>query len=144
MDRHPPDELAADPPPRMGPAGPVMVSVCTTCKTIDGTPVGAPMLDAVRAALDGTAAVQVRAVQCLSACKRAASVAVSSADGYTFVFGDLEPLSGADAVAAFVACYQDSPFGLVPWRQRAEALRKGTVARLPPLGWSPDDGRPPT
>jgi predicted metal-binding protein len=121
-----------------------MVSVCTTCKTVEGVPVGAPMLDAVKAALAGAAGVQVRAVQCLSVCKRAASVAVSSTDGYTFIFGDLTTDSGADAVAAFVALYQDSDYGLVPWRQRPEVLRKGTVARLPPPSWSPDDGRPPS
>ncbi|MFZ5738715.1 MAG: DUF1636 domain-containing protein [Pseudomonadota bacterium] len=142
MDSEPPADVSAD-PPRVLPGAPVMVSVCTTCKTIDGVAVGAPMLEAVRAALAGAGAVQVRAVQCLSACKRAATVAVSSEGGYTFVFGDLDGASGADAVAAFVASYQDSHYGLVPWRQRPEVLRKGTVVRLPPPQWSPDDGRAP-
>ena len=39
--------------------------------------------------------VKVRAVQCLGVCKRPATIAVSAPDGYTFVFGDLEPESGA-------------------------------------------------
>lgn len=34
-------------------------------------------------------------------------------------------------------------YGLVPWRERAEVLRKGMVARVPPMRWSPDDGRAP-
>ncbi|MFT4275211.1 MAG: DUF1636 domain-containing protein [Rhodopseudomonas sp.] len=142
MDSEPAADLSAD-LSRSLPGVPVMVSVCTTCKTTNGTVVGAPMLEAVRAALAGSASVQVRAVQCLSACKRAATVAVSSEGGYTFVFGDLDGAGGADAVATFVASYQDSDYGLVPWRQRPEVLRKGTLVRLPPPQWSPDDGRAP-
>ncbi|PZA11300.1 DUF1636 domain-containing protein [Rhodopseudomonas palustris] len=142
MDSDPTADPSAD-LSRSLPGVPVIVSVCTTCKTTDGVAVGAPMLEAVRAVLAGSATVQVRAVQCLSACKRAATVAVSSEGGYTFVFGDLDGESGADAVAAFVTSYQGSHYGLVPWRQRPEVLRKGTVVRLPPPQWSPDDGRAP-
>ena len=29
----------------------------------------------------------------------------------------------------------------MPWRERAEVLRKGMVARVPPMRWSPDDGQ---
>ncbi|WP_245258306.1 DUF1636 domain-containing protein [Rhodopseudomonas palustris] len=126
------------------PTGPVMISVCTSCKASDGGNAGAPLLDAIRAALGAAADLQVRPVQCLGVCKRPATVAVSSADGYSFLFGDLLPDSGAEAVAAFAAAYRDSDFGLVPWRQRAEVLRKGMVARLPPLRWSPADGRAPS
>lgn len=142
MDSEPAADLSAD-LSRSLPGVPVMVSVCTTCKTTNGTAVGAPMLEAVRAALVGSTSVQVRAVQCLSACRRAATVAVSSEGGYTFVFGDLDGAGGAEAIAAFVASYQDSDYGLVPWRQRPEVLRKGTLVRLPPPQWSPDDGRAP-
>jgi len=87
--------------------------------------------------------VQVRPVQCLSVCKRPATVAVSSSDGYTFLFGDLQTESGTAALVSFVQSYQKSGYGLVPWRERAEVLRKGMVARVPPLGWSPDDGSAP-
>jgi len=38
---------------------------------------------------------------------------------------------------------RNSDYGLVPWRERAEVLRKGMVARVPPLRWSPEDGRAP-
>ena len=126
------------------PTGPVVISVCVSCKSADGLNAGAPMLEAIRAALGESADVHVRPVQCLSVCKRPTTVAVSSTDGYSFVFGDMLPETAAEAVASFAASYRDSPYGLVPWRQRAEVLRKGMVTRLPPLGWSPDDGRAPT
>ena len=124
---------------------PVLVSVCITCKTADGgAVVGPDMFAAIKAAIgDLDANVAVRPVQCLSVCRRPATVAVSSPDGYTFLFGDLETESGTAALKSFVLSYQKSDYGLVPWRERAEVLRKGMVARVPPASWSPDDGRAP-
>ncbi|HMI10203.1 MAG TPA: DUF1636 family protein [Bradyrhizobium sp.] len=46
-------------------------------------------------------------------------------------------------MVSFVQSYQKSDYGLVPWRERADVLRKGMVARVPPLRWSPDDGSAP-
>ena len=150
MDRDSADETPAhltlvEPARADAPSGPVIVSVCITCKTADGgTVVGPAMFAAVQAALGkDDANVMVRPVQCLSVCTRPATVAVSSPDGYTFLFGDLQTESGTAALASFVKSYQKSSYGLVPWRERAEVLRKGMVARVPPMRWSPDDGRAP-
>ena len=127
------------------PDRPVVVSVCITCKTADGgAVVGPEMYAAMQAAIgEDNANIAVRPVQCLSVCKRPATVAVTSPDGYTFLFGDLQTESGTVALISFVQSYQKSDFGLVPWRERAEVLRKGMVARVPPIRWSPDDGRAP-
>jgi len=139
-----PDDSALAELPRPLPSAPVVVSVCVNCKAADGAVVGPAMLDAVTAALDERdVSVMVRPVQCLSVCKRPTTVAVTSQDGYTFLFGDLITDTGADAVASFVQSYQKSDYGLVPWRERADVLRKGMVARVPPLRWSPEDGRAP-
>jgi predicted metal-binding protein len=149
MDRDETIEESADltlaEPPRAVPVGPVIVSVCVTCKISDsGAVVGPDMFAAVQAAIgDGDPDVQVRPVQCLSVCKRPATVAVTSPDGYTFLFGDLQTDSGAAALVSFVKSYRNSDYGLVPWRERAEVLRKGVLARVPPMRWSPDDGRAP-
>ena len=126
------------------PSGPTLGSVCVTCKTADGaTVVGPDMFESVKAAIGPSDHVQVRPVQCLSVCKRPATVAVTSADGYTFLFGDLQTESGTAALVSFVKSYQPSDYGLVPWRERADVLRKGMVARVPPMRWSPDDGSAP-
>jgi predicted metal-binding protein len=126
------------------PSGPILVSVCITCKAADGaTVVGPDMFESVKAAIGTSGYVQVRPVQCLSVCKRPATVAVTSADGYTFLFGDLQTDSGTAALVSFVKSYQKSDYGLVPWRERADVLRKGMVARVPPMRWSPDDGSAP-
>jgi predicted metal-binding protein len=150
MDRESADDQTSDstrvePTQPILPEGPVIVSVCTTCKTADdGTMVGPDMFAAVRAAFGKDEPnVVVRPVQCLSVCKRPATVAVTSPDGYTFLFGDLQADSGTVALKSFVKSYQNSGYGLVPWRERAEVLRKGMLARVPPMRWSPDDGRAP-
>jgi predicted metal-binding protein len=140
-----PVELRQSSLPANLPESPVIVSVCTTCKTADGgTIVGPEMFAAMRAALgEDNPNVVVRPVQCLSVCKRPATVAVTSPDGYTFLFGDLQTESGTAALKSFVESYRKSDYGLVPWRERADVLRKGMVARVPPMRWSPDDGRAP-
>jgi predicted metal-binding protein len=126
------------------PSGPIVVSVCVTCKTAEGgIVVGPDMFESVKVAIGTSDHVQVRPVQCLSVCKRPATVAVTSADGYTFLFGDLQTESGTAALVSFVRSYQRSNYGLVPWRERAEVLRKGMLARMPPMRWSPDDGSAP-
>lgn len=123
----------------------IVVSVCTTCKSssADGGSPGQDLLGATREAISGASNVTVRAVQCLGVCKRPATVAVTAPDGYTFIFGDLQTESGAAAIASFIEAYPQANFGLVPWRERAEVLRRGLVARIPPAAWSPEDGRPP-
>lgn len=149
MDRdvsaHEPDaSVAADRPELPASRDAVLISVCITCKAADGSVVGPGMFAAVKTAIGAADDnVTVRPVQCLSVCKRPATVAVSSPDGYTFLFGDLETESGTAALKSFIRSYQASDYGLVPWRERAEVLRKGMIARLPPPSWSPDDGRPP-
>ena len=126
------------------PGSPTVVSVCVTCKTADGgIVVGPEIFESVKAAIGLSDHVHVRPVQCLSVCKRPATVAVTSPDGYTFLFGDLQTDSGTAALLSFVQSYQKSDYGLVPWRERADVLRKGMVARVPPMRWSPDDGSAP-
>jgi predicted metal-binding protein len=143
-DREPSDLALVETARANAPSGPTLVSVCITCRTADGgTVVGPDMFESIKAAIGPSDRVQVRPVQCLSVCKRPATVAVTSADGYTFLFGDLQTESGTAALVSFVKSYRNSDYGLVPWRARPEVLRKGMVARVPPMRWSPDDGSAP-
>jgi predicted metal-binding protein len=132
--------------PDRRPGHPVVVSVCVTCKTgVAGSEIrpGPALIDALRAAIAPGTDVVVRPVQCLGVCKRPTTVAVSGADGFTFVFGDQNPEVAPAALASFVQSYREADYGFVPWRQRPEVLRRGLVARLPPAAWSPEDGSPP-
>ena len=141
-DHSPFDDVPAAP----SPPGTPLVSICVSCraKTPDAPSPGIALERHVVAALrtrgvDAT----VRPVQCLSVCSRAATVAVQAADGYTFLFGDLQTADDADALAGFLASYSAADYGFVPWRERPAALRAKIVARLPPASWSPADGRQP-
>jgi predicted metal-binding protein len=123
----------------------VVISVCTTCKSQDGAAevVGPELLAAVRKAVTPGDGIAVRAVQCLGVCKRPTTAAVSGPDRYTFVFADLQPIDGASALCDFAVSYARSDYGLVPWRERAEVLRRGMIARIPPAIWAPENGEPP-
>lgn len=134
-------DAAAPPDPT---PGPVTVSVCVSCRGKAGEPscAGEDLITALRAEL-GAGDISVRPVQCLGVCRRPITAAVSAADGYTFLFGDLEPAGAAAALARFVRSYRHAAYGFLPWRERAEVLPRGLVARLPPASWSPPDGRPP-
>ena len=124
---------------------PVVISICTTCKTQDAAAevVGPKLLATVRDLVPSDDSITVRAVQCLGVCKRPTTAAVSGPDRYTFVFADLLPADGATALRDFARSYARSDYGLVPWRERAQILRRGMIARIPPAIWSPENGEPP-
>jgi predicted metal-binding protein len=128
---------AADPPT------PAILHVCTTCKgdlVLDETAPrpGARLHDALAAALAGEAAIRVVPVECLSNCRRACTVALSGAGRWSYVYGDLSPGS-ADTVAEGARRYAAQADGLVPWRERPEAFRKGVIARIPPFALPESD-----
>ncbi len=127
-------------------AAPVIITVCTTCRS-EGVAreaaEGLAMHAAVAAAAANAPGVDVRPTQCLSVCKRVCTAAISGAGRYTFLFGDLDPREDAAALVAMAEACRDAPQGFVPWKARPEALRKGTIARLPPPEWSPADGCAP-
>ncbi|MEE9590000.1 MAG: DUF1636 domain-containing protein [Hyphomicrobiaceae bacterium] len=81
-----------------------------------------------------TEQIELKAVNCLSVCKRPCTVAVSDAGKFTYVIGDLEPERDTAAVLEFVMKYREAGDGITKWRERPEVVRKGTVARIPPVG----------
>lgn len=112
----------------------VTVLVCSSCRGADGSDgrprPGETLADRLHTLAAG--AFPVRAVECLGNCKRRLSAALVTPDAWTYVFGDLGAESGADLLdgARLLAASAD---GLLPWRGRPEALKRGLVARIPPL-----------
>jgi predicted metal-binding protein len=51
---------------------------------------------------------------------------------WTYVFGDLTPDSGPDILLA-AGLLAASGDGLMPWRGRPDAFKRGMVARIPPV-----------
>lgn len=110
--------------------------VCTTCKAgevheDDADRPGARLHRALTAAgaPDG---VQIVGVECLSACKTGAAVALSQAGKWTYVYGHMSEDNTAEILEG-AARYAASADGIVPWRERPEIFRKQSVARIPAL-----------
>ena len=118
-------------------ASAVTLFICTTCRAAGSEAPPDVERDGARLLASACATsvpygVAVEGVSCLANCKRALSAAMVRRDGWTYVFGDLSPDSAADllAGAALLAGSQD---GLMPWRGRPDVLKRGMVARIPPL-----------
>ena len=119
--------------------------VCTACASVwkDGKREGKSggqqfMEDLSRLAKDWELSDQfeIQEVECMSACSHACAVSFAAAGKYTYLFGDL-PANEPGSVEAVLECasqYYAKPDGLLPWSERPQALKKGVLAKIPPLG----------
>ena len=113
----------------------VTVIVCASCRDETGSdahPRAGELLaeDTRRAASDEN--IRIRTVECLGNCKRRLSAAILRDGCWSYVFGDLTATSGADLVTG-AKLFATSTDGLIPWRGRPDSLKRGLVARIPPL-----------
>lgn len=106
------------------------VVVCSTCKR-DGELVGPRLVAATRAA--SVAGVEVRSVRCLGNCSRGPSAVIRIDGGFTYLFGSLDPAADGHSLIAGARLMSAAADGLMPWRDRPEPLRRGMIARIPPV-----------
>ena len=118
------------------------IFVCKSCaysstqRELFGQLGGQHLIDQLRhlqPAWDLTAEYSIEAVECLSACNRRCVVAYAAPHKTTLMFGDLLPLQSATSVLELARLYHASSSGLIPRAERPEILRKGILARIPPL-----------
>jgi predicted metal-binding protein len=119
------------------------VYVCITCRRA-GEPEAEPRPGALLAEATARAAqgsgIAVRRVRCLANCTRGPSAAVRANGGdksWTYIFGGLDA-AGADALIEGARLLAAAPDGLMPWRGRPEPLKRGLIARVPPLDFTED------
>jgi predicted metal-binding protein len=121
------------------------IYVCTTCKrqgVQDSEPDSEPRPGALLAAATEQAAanteVQVRRLRCLANCTRGPSAAMRCNGSWTYVFGGLDTANAAALVegARLLAGAVD---GILPWRGRPDVLKRGLIARVPPLDFEEVD-----
>lgn len=110
------------------------IMVCVTCRA-EGAPAeesraGRRLHDALAAAAGP--GVVVLPVECLSVCKRPCTVGFAAPGKWTYVYGDLPPDTAAPLLLEAARLYGEAPDGLIPWKLRPEAIKKGVVARIPP------------
>ena len=112
------------------------IYVCTTCRLPDDTSeprAGAKLLAALENSLkDTNDSIRLKGVECLSVCKRPCTVAFSAPGKWTYVYGDFSSETAPETILAGAALYSAAEDGLIPWKLRPDALKKGVVARLPP------------
>lgn len=111
------------------------VLVCSSCRDEAGSDIrsraGEKLGDATAVAARETGIV-VRQVECLGNCKRRLSAAILRDGCWSYIFGDLTPASADDLIAG-AQLFATSTDGLIPWRGRPDCLKRGLVARIPPL-----------
>jgi predicted metal-binding protein len=118
------------------------IYVCMTCRAgvdLDHRPIpGAVFAEATKLAAAGTG-ITVLGVKCLANCSRGLSAAVRRDHAWTYVFGGLDPVHGPHALIEGARLFSHATDGVMPWRGRPEALKRGLVARTPPIDFSGED-----
>jgi predicted metal-binding protein len=115
-----------------GPSAAATLVVCVTCKSEAG-PMGPGLFEALAERLSSEPGVALKAVECLSVCKRPCTVALAAPGKWTYVVGDLDRDLHLEDIVIGARRYAASPDGVVPWRERPLCFRKGVVSRTPPL-----------
>src|SRR5262249_62237772 len=104
-------------PPARRSASAITIYVCVTCRggwPLDHVPVPGEVLAAATAeAAEGTG-IAVRSIRCLANCNRGLSAAVRRDGAWTYVFGNLDPSSGADALIQGAKLFAAAPDGVMP------------------------------
>ncbi len=115
-----------------GPSTATTLLVCITCKSEAG-PLGPGLFEALGECLGSEPGIALKAVECLSVCKRPCTVALAAPGKWTYVVGDLDRDLHLEDIVVGARRYTVSPDGIVPWRERPLCFRKGVVSRTPPL-----------
>ncbi len=118
------------------------IYVCITCRR-PGDPdnarrtAGADLARATARAAEG-ADIAVREISCLANCKRGLSAAIRHQGAWTYVFGDLDPAKDGGALVEGARLLARSSDGLMPWDGRPKPLKRGLIARVPPVDFRED------
>lgn len=118
-----------------------VIYVCITCRQA-GEPDREPrpgvlLADATERAAEGTE-VEVRRMRCFANCSRGPSAALRANGSWTYVFGGLDETC-AEALIVAARMMANAPDGILPWRGRPERLKRGLIARVPPIGFQEID-----
>lgn len=115
----------------------VSLHVCTTCRAgeldVEGTPRPGARLHAALVAAAVPETVQIKPIECLSACSQGCAVALSARGRWSYVYGRLSESDAAEILIG-AAAYARAPDGIAPWRERPTIFRKQSLARIPPIG----------
>ncbi len=114
------------------------ILVCVLCRapgdSRDMPRAGRYLLEAIEnEALSTDLSPTIRAVECMSGCKRACAVALQSEGKFSYMFGDL--VADAESAKQVLSCavdYHLSADGVLLRAARPLRLQEGILAKLPP------------
>lgn len=126
----------------------VTLFVCVSCRQakLEGEGFDLPgrrLAEALQERLSTDTAIKVTPVECLAVCSRPSTIALIGSDKWTYLIGNLDTDSHLDQIVESARAFQRSETGIIPWKERPEAFRKGVVARVPPIGFSHPEQDPP-
>lgn len=108
--------------------------VCTTCRTPHEGAGQALLEEVENLALARDSALPVRGVACMGGCGQGCTAALQAAGKHSYLFGGLSPDEGTAADLLEIARqHAEAADGRLEWSLRPEALKRGLLARLPPL-----------
>jgi predicted metal-binding protein len=118
------------------PPGGARVLVCITCRAAadpaDGPRAGLALAEATAVAAANSTGISVQQIRCLGNCSRGLSAAIRCDNAWTYVFGGLDATRDGLSLIEGARLLAHAPDGIMPWRGRPEALKKGLIARVPP------------
>ncbi|ARV61781.1 FeS-binding protein [Nostocales cyanobacterium HT-58-2] len=122
-----------------------MMFICTTCASVwqGGKRVGVSggekllqQLQELHSHWELHSEFAIQPVECMSACHRSCVISFAANGKFTYLFGDLSPDLSPSEIAGVLECaskYYAHPQGLLPWAERPEPLKKGILAKIPPI-----------
>ena len=116
-----------------------LLSVCLTCRDnreeIYGDRGGPRLARKVHQELGNNKLVKLRGVECMSNCKRACILSLTSFNGFTYMFGDIDPNRSeyVKSLKNLISTYKSKTAGYLRRRERPESYRSNILGRLPPI-----------
>jgi len=124
---------------QIGPTSRATIYVCVTCRPAtdpkDAPCPGAALAEATANAAAGVGdpEVTVQRVRCLGNCSRGPSAAIRCDKTWSYVFGGLDPSLDGPSLVTGAQLLSGATDGIMPWRGRPDCLKRGLIARMPPL-----------
>jgi predicted metal-binding protein len=118
--------------------------VCITCRAatdlvassdVDAPRPGSALADATKIAAAGADDILVLRVRCLGNCSRGLSAAIRCENTWTYLFGGLDPQRDGPSLVMGAQLLAQATDGIMPWRGRPESLKRGLIARIPPINF---------
>jgi predicted metal-binding protein len=102
---------------------------------VDAPRPGSALADATKIAAAGADDILVLRVRCLGNCSRGLSAAIRCENTWTYLFGGLDPQRDGPSLVMGAQLLAQATDGIMPWRGRPESLKRGLIARIPPINF---------